>query len=107
MDTAFHAAKVWDMAPQGRYDLFVVDVRKPGEDGVTLCGHRRSTQEGAILLLTAAEAVEDRVRGLDARARGVAAQRSSAWSRALWAARSSTLHRMQRWASASSSTAAC
>ncbi len=65
VDTAADAAEARTMASR-RYDLFIVDVRMPGEDGVSLCGHLRATQEGAVLLLTAADAVADRVRGLDA-----------------------------------------
>lgn len=60
------AAVARDVAAEGRFDLFIVDVRMPGEDGVSLCRHLRTAYDGAVLLLTAADAVEDRVRGLDA-----------------------------------------
>lgn len=54
------------LAAESRFDLFVVDVRMPGEDGISLCGHLTTAYDGAVLLLTAADAVADRVRGLDA-----------------------------------------
>jgi len=66
VDTATSAAEARAQVAASRYDLFVLDVRMPGEDGISLCRHISAAQEGAILMLTAADAVEDRVRGLDA-----------------------------------------
>lgn len=60
------AAAARRRAEKERFDLFILDVRMPGEDGVSLCRHLRAATDAAILLLTAADAVEDRVRGLDA-----------------------------------------
>lgn len=55
------------LAEQGDFDGLVLDVMLPGIDGIEVCRrlrqHRRSTP---ILLLTAREAIDDRVRGLDA-----------------------------------------
>ncbi len=59
-----------DLTPElaeGRYDVVVLDVLLPGRDGIALCREWRA--EGLrvpILLLTARQTVEDRVRGLDA-----------------------------------------
>jgi two-component system, OmpR family, response regulator len=48
------------------YDLFVLDVVLPGIDGFALCRRIRDSGIGApILLLTARDALEDRVAGLD------------------------------------------
>jgi DNA-binding response OmpR family regulator len=48
------------------YDLFVLDVVLPGIDGFVLCRRIRDSGIGApILLLTARDALEDRVAGLD------------------------------------------
>ena len=49
------------------YDAVVLDVMLPGTSGVDLC--RRLREEGRwvpVLMLTARDAVEDRIRGLDA-----------------------------------------
>lgn len=50
-----------------RYDLAVIDVGLPDGDGFTLCRVLRATgNHTPVLLLTARNAVNDRVRGLDA-----------------------------------------
>jgi len=48
------------------YDLTILDVMIPPPDGFTVCKElRKSGQRMPILMLTARDAVEDRVRGLD------------------------------------------
>lgn len=48
-------------------DLVVLDVTMPGLNGIEVCRRlREKGLTGAILMLTARDAVEDRVRGLDA-----------------------------------------
>ncbi|MFY9808519.1 MAG: response regulator transcription factor [Pseudonocardiaceae bacterium] len=57
---------VWQ-ANEFSYDAIVLDVMLPGLDGVGVC--RRLRESGRwmpVLMLTARDAVEDRVRGLDA-----------------------------------------
>jgi two-component system OmpR family response regulator len=57
---------IW-MATATEYDAIVLDVMLPGLDGFAVC--RRLREEGAwapVLMLTARDAVEDRVAGLDA-----------------------------------------
>ncbi len=57
---------VW-MATEHDYDAAVVDVLLPGIDGIEACRRLRAAERWVpILLLTARDAVEDRVRGLDA-----------------------------------------
>jgi DNA-binding response OmpR family regulator len=52
---------------RGAYDVAIVDVMLPGRDGFALCRAARSEGVGTpILMLTARDAVEDRIRGLDA-----------------------------------------
>ncbi len=46
-------------------DLVVLDVMLPGIDGVEVCRRLRATGDVAVLMLTARDAVSDRVRGLD------------------------------------------
>lgn len=48
------------------FDLIVLDVMMPGEDGVTLCADLRRNRETPILLLTAKAETNDRIAGLEA-----------------------------------------
>ncbi len=48
------------------FDLIVLDVMMPGEDGVSLCGDLRQERETPILLLTAKAETSDRIAGLEA-----------------------------------------
>lgn len=48
------------------FDLIVMDVMMPGEDGVALTGALRETMQTPILLLTAKGETEDRIRGFEA-----------------------------------------
>ncbi|CAA9550283.1 MAG: hypothetical protein AVDCRST_MAG73-2805 [uncultured Thermomicrobiales bacterium] len=57
----------WLAAAGAEYDAIVLDVMLPGRDGLDLCRHLRQTRVSTpILLLTARDAVADRVAGLDA-----------------------------------------
>jgi two-component system phosphate regulon response regulator OmpR len=47
------------------FDLLVLDVMMPGEDGLSLTRDLRKTNRVPILLLTAMGEVEDRIRGLE------------------------------------------
>jgi two-component system response regulator MprA len=52
---------------QRPFDLVVLDVMMPGRDGIELCGHLRATgSDLPVLMLTARDAVRDRVAGLEA-----------------------------------------
>jgi two-component system OmpR family response regulator len=55
------------MAEAVEYDAIVLDLMLPGIDGIELCRRWRADGVGApVLMLTARDAVEDRVAGLDA-----------------------------------------
>lgn len=55
------------LAGEQGYDIAVLDVMLPGMSGFELCRRLREHSQGmAIILLTARDAVDDRVRGLDA-----------------------------------------
>jgi len=67
VDVAPDGIRAMTMAAEERYDLAVLDVTMPGMSGFELCRRLREQTRGiAILLLTARDAVDDRVRGLDA-----------------------------------------
>jgi len=52
---------------QFEYDAIVLDVMLPGRDGFSICRELRARDRWApVLMLTARDAVEDRIRGLDA-----------------------------------------
>ena len=66
-DVARHGEDALWMAKAARYDAIVLDVMLPGLDGFDVC--RRLRESGVwtpVLILTARDAVDDRVRGLDA-----------------------------------------
>lgn len=48
------------------FDMLILDVMMPGEDGVALTGSLRETMQTPILLLTARGDADDRIRGLEA-----------------------------------------
>ncbi len=53
-------------ASSGSYDVIILDVRLPGGSGVELCAElRRGGGTTPVLMLTALDAVDDRVRGLE------------------------------------------
>lgn len=54
-------------AQGGDYDVLILDVRLPGGNGIDLCAQlRQSGVATPVLMLTALDAVDDRVRGLTA-----------------------------------------
>jgi two-component system alkaline phosphatase synthesis response regulator PhoP len=54
-----------DIGQQRHFDLIVLDIMLPGQNGFEVCAQlRRSDTRTPILMLTARGAVEDRVRGL-------------------------------------------
>ena len=60
----FAEGREW--AALASYDVIILDVRLPGGDGFTLCGDlRRGGITTPVLMLTALDAVDDRVRGLE------------------------------------------
>jgi two-component system OmpR family response regulator len=67
VDVAADGIQAMTLAAEQKYDLAVLDVTLPGMSGFELCRRLRDQVRGiGILLLTARDAVDDRVRGLDA-----------------------------------------
>jgi heavy metal response regulator len=67
VDVARDGADALDTALVGEYDLIILDVRLPVRDGIAVCRELRAQgNKTPILMLTARDTVDDRVRGLDA-----------------------------------------
>jgi heavy metal response regulator len=67
VDTAYTGREALDWAAAVEFDLIVLDVLLPELDGLAVCRElRRHGARTPILMLTARDAVEDRVAGLDA-----------------------------------------
>ncbi|HEY6794002.1 MAG TPA: response regulator transcription factor [Kineosporiaceae bacterium] len=66
VDVAVDGAQAVDLLVVGRFDAVVLDVMLPGSDGFEVCAVlRRQGIWVPVLMLTARDAVADRVRGLD------------------------------------------
>jgi len=66
VDVSHDGIEALDMAQATEYDLLVLDLMLPGMDGVEICHRlRREGNDVRILMLTARDAVEDRVQGLE------------------------------------------
>jgi DNA-binding response OmpR family regulator len=67
VDLAYDGEDGLAMAADGSHDVIVLDILLPGIDGLDVCRTLRANRvDTPVLLLTALDAVEDRVRGLDA-----------------------------------------
>lgn len=67
VDVAYDGEDGEYLAETTPYDLIVLDIMLPKKDGIEICqGLRLKKVNTPILMLTAKDAVEDRVRGLDA-----------------------------------------
>jgi two-component system response regulator MprA len=66
VETAGDGQEALDKARDDPPDLVLLDLMLPGMDGIEVCRRMRMVNEVPILMLTAKEAIEDRVAGLDA-----------------------------------------
>lgn len=67
IDVAYDGEEGLQMALDGTHDVIVLDIMLPQVDGIEVCRSlRRNRVDTPVLLLTALDGVEDRVRGLDA-----------------------------------------
>src|SRR5690349_16603663 len=66
IDTAGTGSEGLHLARTGSYDLLILDVMLPGQDGWSVIeALRRDGNATPVLFLTARDAVEDRVKGLE------------------------------------------
>jgi DNA-binding response OmpR family regulator len=66
VDTAYDGQEGQDLAELTPYDLIILDILLPKKDGLEVCRELRHRRiHTPILLLTARDSVDDRVRGLD------------------------------------------
>jgi len=67
VDVAMDGERAHWLAMENEYDVIVLDVMLPGMDGFSLCQNLRAAGRSApVIMVTARDAVIDRVRGLDA-----------------------------------------
>jgi two-component system OmpR family response regulator len=65
VDHAPDAAAARKALAGGAFDLVVLDIMMPGEDGLSLCRHLRETANLPVILLTAMAEETDRIVGLE------------------------------------------
>jgi DNA-binding response OmpR family regulator len=66
VDVVHTGEEALEWAASASYDLIVLDVLLPGRNGMDVCRIlRRQGMKSPVLLLTALDGIEDRVRGLD------------------------------------------
>ena len=67
VDQATAGGPALTMAQEGEYDLIILDVLLPGKSGIVVCKSiREAGNKVPILMLTALDAIEQRIAGLDA-----------------------------------------
>ncbi len=66
LDTAYDGLDGEEMGLISSYDVIILDIMLPGKDGLEVCKELRNRHISTpILMLTARDALDDRVRGLD------------------------------------------
>jgi DNA-binding response OmpR family regulator len=66
VDAAFDGLDGEEMGRTPGYDVIILDIMLPGRDGVEICRNLRNDRVTTpILMLTARDALDDRIRGLD------------------------------------------
>ncbi|WP_432664091.1 response regulator transcription factor [Wukongibacter baidiensis] len=66
LDIAYDGETGWMLAKKGIYDVIILDIMLPGIDGLEILRRIRVNKMSTpVLLLTARDSIEDRVKGLD------------------------------------------
>lgn len=67
VDSCLDGEEAWEYLEMGSYDLILLDVMLPKINGIEIVRRLRAKEDlTPVLLLTALDAIEDRVKGLDA-----------------------------------------
>ena len=64
-ETESNGTRAYERIIQEKFDIVLLDVMLPGMDGIEICRRVRAVTNVPIIMLTAKDAVEDRVEGLD------------------------------------------
>ena len=64
VDTAADGRAMMKLLEVGRFDLVVLDIMMPGEDGLSLCRRLRAASDMPVVMLTAVGEDTDRIVGL-------------------------------------------
>lgn len=65
VETAADGTSLFDKLEHARFDLIILDIMLPGEDGLSLCRRLRSASSIPVIFLTALDSSTDRVVGLE------------------------------------------
>ncbi len=65
VDTAAEGRAMMKLLDAGRFDLVVLDLMLPGEDGLSLCRRLRASSDLPVIMLTAVGEETDRIIGLE------------------------------------------
>jgi len=66
VDTAYDGDEALDKIETNGYDLVILDIMLPKKDGVEVCKDMRKKRiETPVIMLTARDSIDDRVKGLD------------------------------------------
>ena len=65
VDTVENGARMREVIVGGEFDLVVLDLNMPGEDGISLARYLRDNHRVGIIMLTASAEVVDRIVGLE------------------------------------------
>lgn len=66
VDLSFNGTEGYDLASSGDYDLIILDLMLPGQDGISICKKLRQEEVNSlILMLTAKSSTDDKVTGLN------------------------------------------
>jgi two-component system copper resistance phosphate regulon response regulator CusR len=64
VDTASNGVEGRHLAVEGEYQLVLLDVMLPGLDGFAVLEDLRKSKDTPVIMLTAADSIDDRIRGL-------------------------------------------